>query len=368
MLKTKIFFWMILADKLSQSKVISLAMWCALLPTMLLGCSMSEAPEIEAVTGLSMGTSYTVKWFQNSNQINETDIVDKKQNHQSIEQGVALELIRVERSMSTYMDSSDLNGFNGALVNTWYPVPLEMATLVSKAIALGEKTKGAFDITVGPIVDLWGFGPDPVPEYIPTNAQLELLRPLIGFQNLTVRQEPPALRKSAQSHIDLSAIAKGYGVDAVSNWLDAKGIDNYLVEVGGELRAKGFKPDGTPWRIAIETPTIDAGQIYQIVNVSNMAVATSGNYRNYYELEGVRYSHTLDPKTLMPVTHNLASVTVLDESAADADAMATALMVMGHEEGVKWASMHQVPAYFIIKESTGFVAQDTANFMDYLEN
>ena len=141
-----------------------------------------------------------------------------------------------------------------------------------------------------------------------------------------------------------------------------------MSEVGGELRAHGFKPDGSPWRIALETPSVEARQIYQVVKVSNMAVATSGNYRNYYEQDGVRYAHTLDPSTLKPVTHNLASVTVIDASAARADALATALMVMGEEEGVAWATMHQVPAYFIMKQSSGFAAQSTAGFKEYLEN
>ncbi|MCO4837675.1 MAG: FAD:protein FMN transferase [Oceanospirillaceae bacterium] len=328
--------------------------------TMLLGCSASQAPKIEAITGLSMGTSYTVKWVQSADQQNPID--------GDIASGVALELGRIEASMSTYMDASDLSGFNGATTDQWHSVPAPMAELVSQALSLSEQTNGAFDITVGPIVNLWGFGPDPVPENSPTQAALDALRPMIGYQSLKVQKNPPAMLKLANSTIDLSAIAKGYGVDAVATWLESKGLDNYLIEVGGELRAKGLKPDHTPWRIAIETPTVDARQIYQVINVRNIAVATSGNYRNYYELDGVRYAHTLDPHTLRPVTHNLASVTVLDASAARADALATALMVMGSDKGIVWATMHQVPAYFIMKQLDGFVAQSTANFTDFLEN
>ncbi|MDB4001378.1 FAD:protein FMN transferase [Oceanospirillaceae bacterium] len=335
-------------------------MWYALLLTMLLGCSVSQAPKIEAITGLSMGTSYTVKWVQRVDQ--------KSQISSDIARGVAIELERIEASMSTYMDASDLSGFNGASAGQWHSVPAEMATLVAQSLELSEQTNGAFDITVGPIVNLWGFGPAPMPVNSPSQAALDALRPLIGYQSLKVQIQPPVMLKSTDSTIDLSAIAKGYGVDAVARWLDSKGLDDYLVEVGGELRAKGFKPDGTPWRIAIETPSIDAKQIYQVINVSNIAVATSGNYRNYYELDGVRYAHTLDPHTLRPVTHNLASVTVMDASAARADALATALMVMGSEKGIIWATMHQVPAYFIMKQLDGFAAQSTANFTDYLEN
>jgi thiamine biosynthesis lipoprotein len=351
---------MILADNLTPFKQhlqkMGLAMWYALMLTILPGCSVSEEPKIEAITGLSMGTSYTVKWVDQDG-LNEDDIAS----------GVAAELARVEASMSTYMDASDLTGFNGAKANQWHAVPAEMASLVALSLEISKQTNGAFDITVGPLVDLWGFGPDPIPEHIPSQVALDALKPVIGYQFIQVQQQPPAMLKLADSAIDLSAIAKGYGVDAVALWLEAHAFSNYLVEVGGELRAHGVKPDGSPWRIAIETPTVDARQIYQVVQVNNMAVATSGNYRNYYEQEGVRYAHTLDPSTLRPVTHNLASVTVIDASAARADALATALMVMGGKKGVAWASMHQVPAYFIMKQSNGFVAQSTAGFNGYLE-
>ena len=348
---------MILADNLNPLKKFGLAAWWVLLLTTLLGCSASDEPKIEALTGLSMGTSYTVKWVNKEGR-----------SRPDVAKGVAAELSRVEGSMSTYMDASDLSGFNGAEVNQWHAIPAEMASLVAQSLALSKQTHGAFDITIGPLVDLWGFGPDPMPEKIPTQDALDALRPVVGYQLLQVRQQPPAMLKRAASAIDLSAIAKGYGVDAVALWLEAHGINNYLVEVGGELRAHGLKLDGSLWRIAIENPTLGAQSIYQVVKVNNMAVATSGNYRNYYEQDGVRYSHTLNPSTLRPVTHNLASVTVIDASAARADALATALMVMGGEDGVNWATMHQVPAYFIMKKENDFVAQSTADFGSYLEN
>ncbi len=352
---------MILADnpKLLRTplQTISLVMGCAFMLTLLLGCSASEAPKIDAVTGLAMGTSYTVKW-----------VVKGGVDHTVIATGAKAELARVEASMSTYMDSSDLSGFNGAAVGVWHQVPQAMADLVSRSIDISRQTGGAFDVTVGPLVDLWGFGPDPVPEHIPSDLALEALRSVIGYQHLQVQHQPAALLKTAASAIDLSAIAKGYGVDAIASWLEAHGVMDYLVEVGGELRAHGRKPDGSVWRIAIETPAADAGQIYQVVQVQDMAVATSGNYRNYYEQHGVRYSHTLDPSSLRPVTHELASVTVVDASAARADALATALMVMGGDKGLAWAQLHQVPAYFIRKQSEGFVAQSSTGFDTYLEN
>ena len=348
---------MILADNLNLVKKISLTVWCVLMLAILSGCSVSKEPEIYAITGLSMGTSYTVKWVSQDNS-----------DYDNVANSVAAELSRVELSMSTYMDASDLSGFNGAAINEWHKVPAEMASLVAQSLYLSDQTNGAFDITVGPLVNLWGFGVDPLPKNIPSQDALDKLRSVVGYQFLQVQQQPPAMLKLADSAIDLSAIAKGHGVDAVARLLELHELNDYLVEVGGELRAHGKKPDGSPWRIAIETPSVDARQIYQVVKVNNMAVATSGNYRNYYEQDGTRYSHTLDPSTLRPVTHNLASVTVVDASAARADALATALMVMGDEQGVAWATRHQVPAYFIMKQDQGFVAQATAGFKDYLEN
>jgi thiamine biosynthesis lipoprotein len=330
------------------------SLWTMLLLA-LSGCSVTQDTDLVSVTGLTMGTSYTVKWWAH-NDI-DTDWVRA---------GVQSELARIEASMSTYTNVSDVSGFNGVGRNLWYPVPLEMVRLINLAQEISVVTDGAFDITVGPLVNLWGFGPDPKPSQIPTNSQLNAMRPRIGYQKLQVKFKPPALLKTADASIDLSAIAKGYGVDVVSSWLQQQGVHNFLVEVGGELRASGYKPDKTPWRIAIETPTVNARQVYQIVEIRDMAVATSGNYRNYYEAQGVRYAHTLDPATLRPVIHKLASVTVLDQSAARADALATALMVMGDEKGLTWARQQQQAAHFIIQTEAGLVAQTSGNFSQYM--
>jgi thiamine biosynthesis lipoprotein len=327
---------------------------CMLL--MLTACRDDDKQAINTATGLAMGTSYTVKWLPEKGLDDSTFAA---QINQVIRQ--------VETSMSTYMDASDLSGLNGAVPNVWHTVPADMARLIADAQAISEATNGAFDITVGPVVDLWGFGPDPKPDTIPTDAQLAALKPLVGYDMIEVRQQPASVKKAAANAIDLSAIAKGYAVDQVANWLTKQGINNYLVEIGGELRTLGSKPAEQPWRIAIESPADGARSVFEVVRVENSAIATSGNYRNYYEEQGVRYAHTLDPNTLRPVRHKLASVTVMADNAATADALATALMVMGEIEGPKWAQAQQMPSYFISWQDGKFKSQSIAGFDTFIE-
>ena len=323
---------------------------------MLTACRDDDKQAINTATGLAMGTSYTVKWLP----------VEGKDDSAFAQQ--INEVVRqVESSMSTYMDASDLSGLNGAEPNRWHTVPDDMAALIADAQAISKATNGAFDITVGPVVDLWGFGPDPKPETIPTDAQLAALKPLVGYEMIKVRLQPASVKKAAANAIDLSAIAKGYGVDRVADWLAEQGIHNYLVEIGGELRTNGTKPEGQSWRIAIESPANGARSVFEVVRVENSAIATSGNYRNYFEEAGVRYSHTLDPQTLRPVRHKLASVTVMADNAATADALATALMVMGEIEGPKWAQAQQMPSYFISWQDGKFKSQSVAGFDTFIE-
>lgn len=320
------------------------------------GCSSSKQDQLQTVTGLTMGTSYSVKWLP----------VDSA-TEQAFPSQINALVRQIEGIMSTYMDASDLSGLNGAPAGLWHSVPVEMAALIAQAQVISASTDGAFDITIGPVVDLWGFGPDPKPETIPSSAQLEALRPVIGYQQIEVRQDPPAVKKANANAIDLSAIAKGYAVDRVAIWLQEQGIEHFMVEIGGEIRTQGVKPNQQPWRIAIESPGELAQSVFEVVRVVDRALATSGNYRNYYEEDGIRYAHTLDPQTLQPVRHKLASVTVMAANAARADALATALMVLGEEQGVAWATMHNVPAYFIIWQDGQFVARQTAGFEQFIQ-
>ena len=264
-------------------------------------------------------------------------------------------LAEVVALMSNWEPDSEISRFNAH--PTLEPFAISAPTLEVVAVAerFSQETDGAFDITVGALVEAWGFGPDRRPEKAPDSRAIEALRKQVGFQRLEIIPEQNALRKSTPAlQLDLSAIAKGYGVDRVAEALEALGHSDYLIEVGGELRAAGRKRSGQPWRVAIERPSDSYRAIQEVLDLNENAMATSGDYRNFYEEGGRRFSHTLDPRSGAPISHALASVTVVDPSAMQADAWATALNVLGPEEGYSLASQRGVPAYFIIREGSGF--------------
>jgi thiamine biosynthesis lipoprotein len=239
--------------------------------------------------------------------------------------------------------------------------------VVKAALRISRLTQGAFDVTIGPVVNLWGFGPQTAEEALPSDKAVKDALAKVGYERVHVRDTPPALRKERSDiNIDLSAIAKGYGVDKIAQYLEAQGIGHYLVEIGGELRGKGLNPNGVPWRIAIEKP--DPGQrvIERIIQISDRGVATSGDYRNFFEIAGQRYSHTMDPRTGRPVRHDLASVTVVSDTCMEADALATALLVMGPEQGFRFAQSQGIEAFFIVIGSEGFTERSTAGFERYV--
>ena len=206
------------------------------------------------------------------------------------------------------------------------------------------------------MVNLWGFGPAKSQNQIPEQDDIQAMMLQVGSDAINLRQSDKGfeLRLTSQRYIDLSAIAKGDAVDVLGHLLQKQGIDNYLVEVGGEIIAHGIKPENKPWRIAIEAPNDDGRSVQIIIPLSSMGVATSGDYRNFFEQDGQRFSHTIDGRTGYPVKHNLASVSVLHESVAMADAWATALTVLGAEEGLKLAEEHSLAAYFIVRTDKGF--------------
>lgn len=227
-------------------------------------------------------------------------------------------------------------------------------------------TDGAFDITVGPLVNLWGFGPDGRPEEVPSAEALQQVKDRTGYQHLKLRDNPPAVSAEPAQYLDLSAIAKGFGVDQVAKYLESEGISAYLVEIGGEIRVNGQKPDGTAWRLAVEEPSGEGRQVNRIVALQQAAMATSGDYRNYYESQGQRYSHTIDPVTGKPISHSLASVTVITENCMTADALATAFNVMGFERANDLAVEQNLAAYFIVRRGDGFETHATPAFLSYL--
>nr|VFJ97585.1 MAG: thiamine biosynthesis lipoprotein [Candidatus Kentron sp. H]VFJ97934.1 MAG: thiamine biosynthesis lipoprotein [Candidatus Kentron sp. H]VFK03436.1 MAG: thiamine biosynthesis lipoprotein [Candidatus Kentron sp. H] len=325
------------------------------------GCD-ARPPDLLHYTGTTMGTYYAIKVGplpQAAPPDADIEDIDTEQLGRDIE-GI---LTEINALMSTYRTDSALSRFNASTRTDWFPVPEDLHTVVTEALAVSRSTGGAFDITVGPLVNLWGFGPSRDKKDSMAN---EVAAP-VGYEKVTTRAVPPALRKDdPRVYLDLSAIAKGFAVDKVAEYLEGKNFANYLVDIGGELRGKGKNAAGKPWQVAIEKPTPGKRAIHQVIAVDGYAVATSGDYRNFFEQDGKRYSHTIDPKTGRPVTHRLASVTVISPSAMRADAMATAISVLGPEAGYRLAERENLPVWLITKTDTGFSDRSTPGFARFV--
>jgi thiamine biosynthesis lipoprotein len=261
----------------------------------------------------------------------------------------------VDRQMSTWKPDSDLSRFNAAAVGEWVDVPADLAFVVEKAISVTRASSGAFDITVGQQVNAWGFGPPGLTDARDTET------PAAGSACLDVRPDPPALRKSAPLSIDLSGIAKGYGVDKMAEALEREGVGHYLVGLDGELRCRGRK-QGMPWAIGLDAPIAGEKSMWDVLELSDGAIATSGDYRHFRDVGGKRVSHTIDPATGRPLDNGIASVSVCDPACWRADAMATALMVLGPERGVAIAQARNIPALFLLRTGDGIAEVETGGF------
>lgn len=248
-------------------------------------------------------------------------------------------------------------------------VSRDTARVVTEAIHLGRESRGALDVTVGPLVNLWGFGPDARPTKIPSEELLTQTRQKTGLGNLHVITSVDAdtLRKDIPDlYVDLSAIAKGFGVDKVAEYLESMGSRNYLVEIGGELRINGVNGKGHPWRVAIEKPTANASSVQEVIVAGDNGIATSGEYRNYYEMDGQRFSHTIDPMTGKPIQHRMVSVTVVHPSCMTADGLATVFMVLGPEKSLAYAKERGLAIFVITKTADGFEEAYSDAFKQYL--
>ncbi len=264
--------------------------------------------------------------------------------------------------MSTYRPESELSQFNRSDSTDWVNVSEDTAIVVAAAQEISRKTDGAFDITVGPLVDIWGFGPRLDVNGRPSDEEIAEALSHVGYQKLEVRQEPPGLRKSDPSlHVDLSAIAKGYGVDQAAQVLIQHGINDYMVEIGGDLKAAGYNREGNPWRIAVERPIPGDRALLEVVAIEDMAIATSGDYRNFFMQDGVLYSHTLNSLTGHPVNHKIASVSVRAKSAMLADGWATALLAMG-EKGLAIAEEQEIAALMVERDGDALHEKSSKNW------
>jgi thiamine biosynthesis lipoprotein len=273
------------------------------------------------------------------------------------------ELKKINQHMSTYIADSELMLLNAASVGEWHNISQPLHDVLQLSQHISEQSGGAFDITVGPLINLWGFGPDKHEDQVPDAAALDAARKSMGYQKLELADNQA--RKSGDIKLDLSAIAKGYGVDWIAEVVAREGVNNYMVEIGGEIRVSGLNPKGKPWRIAIEQPSMMQQSVHKAISITDMGMATSGDYRNYFEKDGKRYSHTIDPATGYPIDHRLASVTVLARTSAEADGWATAINVLGPEKGLEVANREQLAVYMIVKEGEGFVDRYSTAFEAY---
>jgi thiamine biosynthesis lipoprotein len=306
------------------------------------------------LSGNTMGTQFNVTVAQPLEQ----------EEREGLQQDIDAELEEVENAMSTYLVHSDISRFNASTSPDWFPVSESTCRAIEIAARVSSLSEGAFDVTVGPLVNLWGFGPAPARIDPPPQAAIDAALERVDYRLVRADCEQPALKKEQPDvYVDLSAYAKGFGVDRVAELLDSRGILRYLVEIGGELRMRGLNAHGARWSVAIESPDAGGRNVSRIVAITDTAMATSGDYRNFFEYRGERYSHTIDPRTGRPTTHALASVTVVDESAALADAMATALLVLGPESGFNLARREGIPAYFQLRTASGLTERLTPAFL-----
>ncbi|KII80366.1 FAD:protein FMN transferase [Vibrio renipiscarius] len=317
--------------------------WLVVFASLLVLAGCEKSVEQVHLSGPTMGTTYNIKYIEQEG-LATADVLQAE---------IDRLLEEVNDQMSTYRKDSELSRFNQHQTSEPFTVSPQTATVVKEAMRLNGLTLGALDVTVGPLVNLWGFGPEARPDVVPTEEELAARKAYTGIQHLSL--EGNALSKDIPNlYVDLSTIAKGWGVDVVANYLQSQGIQNYMVEVGGEMRLKGVNREGVGWRIAIEKPSVDERSIQEIIEPGDMAIATSGDYRNYFESDGVRYSHIIDPKTGYPIHHKVVSVTVLDASSMTADGLATGLMVLGEERGMQIANENNIAAFMIVKTDDGF--------------
>ncbi len=325
---------------------------------LLAGCSEKDRP-LESPVRLEGGI------FGTFYQVSISDPLTQEQADQ-LESGFLAELESVDVAMSTYRDDSELSVFNQAPLDQWQPLSNELIEVLAISRSVAEKSDGAFDVTVGDLVNLWSFGPEARPKEIPSQALLEERLGQVGFDAVEVDTQAMQARRDRDVYVDLSGVAKGHATDRVAAYLDKEGIEGYLINLGGDMLARGYRDDQqTPWRVGIETPQSGAPQAQHIVPMHDMSVATSGDYRNYFEADGQRFSHTIDPRTGRPVTHKVASVSVFHPSNAWADAWATALLVVGEEAGMTMAVDHNLSVLMLLRDGDHWQSVVSPAFVDY---
>lgn len=294
---------------------------------------------LHSLAGESMGTRWSVKLTAAPRPLNR------------LRELLQAELDRVVAEMSHWQADSHLGRYNLAEPGSWQLLPEGFFTVMQQALLLAEDSDGAYDPTAGPLVDCWGFGPAAPRSTPPSAAEIAAALQHVGWQQLRLDVTQRRLLQPGGVQLDLSAIAKGYAVDRLAEVLESLGVAHYLVEVGGELRGQGCKPDGSPWWVQLEAPDEQANAAPLVLALDGLAVASSGDYRRYFECEGQRYAHTIDPRDGWPLCHALAAVSVVHASCLQADALSTALYVLGPERGLAYATRHELAAHFVLRHS-----------------
>ncbi|GBU13837.1 thiamine-synthetic flavin transferase lipoprotein [Enterobacterales bacterium] len=322
--------------------------------------NVTEKPKNTLVIeGKTMGTFYRVSLAG----------VDNNREAE-LRQQIEAQLAEDDHQLSTYKDDSVLSRFNQYQGNVPQPISAGMADAIVTSLRIGQKTSGAMDITVGPLVNLWGFGPQKQPVKTPTDAQIDAARQEIGLQHLKVIQQEDGqyLQKDLPNmYVDLSTVGEGYATDHLARLVEGNGISNYLVSVGGAVVSRGHNAKGNAWQVAIQKPTDKENAVQAIVDLQGMGISTSGSYRNYYELDGQRLSHIIDPATGHPITHKLVSATVIAPTALEADGWDTGLMVLGTKKAMALAEKEHLAVYLITKKGDSFEIHMTPQFKAYLK-
>lgn len=328
--------------------------WLGLCLLLLVGCD--RRPEQIEFSGTAFATSYQVK------------VVDPGAafSAEIVPGAVQALLDELDLTLSTYKPDSELNRFNRQPIGTPFVASETLWQLLEIAKRMYDLSDGAFDPTVGPLVDLWGFGPVDTDDRIPTDAEIAARKQRLGFDKVELHAGNVLVRR-ADVALDLSAIAEGYAADRVATLLETLGATDYMAGIAGAIRVRGDNRDGRPWRIAVQRPTSSPEEVEQVLRVRDIGLSTSGDYRNYFERDGVRYSHEIDPHTGRPITNNLASITVLTETAAEADALATALMVMGPERARRFGEANDLALFLVAREGDGFTVSHTSALKPYLD-
>lgn len=323
----------------------------------LAGCDSRKAPVTE-LSGITMGSHYSVK----------LGVVPPATDLKGLSGDIRQRLEDIEQVASTWRPSSELSRLNTS-TETRQEVSDTLRDLIGLGIRSCQETAGALDITTGKLIDAWGFGPTPAPaEPLPQDL-IDTLRAESGCDTLAL--DGNMLTRKTGAHINVNAITQGYAAERIAEMLDSRQVSSYLIDMSGELVARGRKPDGSAWKIGIEVPErggppgVAGGALQKVVELRDLSIATSGDYRNFHEQNGKILSHVLDPRSGRPAQHALASVTVLDRSVASADALSTALLVMGPDQGIVFAREHQLAALFIIRSAEGFREEATPAFIAY---